>query len=182
MGRGVDYQEDAPALEGPAPLLRALQHHYEPLRRFVERRMRSPETAADIVQETYLKVAMLDERTVVRNPLAFLYRVAGNLSLDWLREREVRERHVVSGELPEHVADGAPDGEARIAAQQRLGILATAVAELPPRCAEVFRLRKLEHLAPQEIAERLGISRNMVEKHLRKALAHCQARLDEAGA
>lgn len=181
MGRGAGYQEEAAAVQGPAPLLRILQNHYEPLRRFVERRMRSPETAADIVQETYVKVAMLDEGTVVRNPLAFLYRIAGNLSLDWLREREVRERHVDSGELPD-VADGAPDSEAHIAGHQRLRILAHAVAELPPRCGEVFRLRKLEHLEPQQIAEQLGISRNMVEKHLRKALAHCQARLDEAGA
>ncbi|UPG95434.1 RNA polymerase sigma factor [Luteibacter aegosomatissinici] len=168
-------------MQGPAPLLRVLQNHYEPLRRFVERRMRSPETAADIVQETYVKVAMLDEATVVRNPLAFLYRIAGNLSLDWLREREVRERHFESGELPE-VADGAPDSEAHIAGHQRLQILADAVAELPPRCSEVFRLRKLEHMEPQQIADQLGISRNMVEKHLRKALTHCQARLDEAGA
>jgi len=181
VARGAEYQDDAPAAQGPAALLRALEHHYEPLRRFVERRLHSSETAADIVQETCVKVAMLDERTVIQNPLAFLYRVAGNLSLDWLREREVRERHIESGELPD-VADGAPDSEAYIAGHQRLKILAEAVAELPPRCAEVFRLRKLEHLEPKDIAERLGISRNMVEKHLRKALAHCQARLDEAGA
>lgn len=181
MGVGTGLQEDASAVQGPAPLLRVLQLHYEPLRRFVERRMRSPETAADIIQETCVKVAMLDERTVIQNPLAFLYRVAGNLSLDWLREREVRERHIESGELPD-VPDGAPDSEAHVAGGQRLRILADAVAELPPRCGEVFRLRKLEHLEPQEIADRLGISRNMVEKHLRKALAHCQARLDEAGA
>ncbi|QWT18623.1 sigma-70 family RNA polymerase sigma factor [Bacillus sp. NP157] len=162
--------------------MRVLQTHYEPLRRFVARRMRSQETAADIIQETYVKVAMMDAATEVRNPLAFLYRIAGNLSLDWLREREVRERHIDSGELPDHVADGAPDGEARIAGHQRLRILADAVAELPPRCGEVFRLRKIEHMETQAIADQLGISRNMVEKHLRKALAHCQARLDEAGA
>jgi RNA polymerase sigma-70 factor (ECF subfamily) len=181
VGSGTGYQEDAQAVQGPAPLLRVLLNHYEPLRRFVERRMRSPETAADIVQDTFVKVAMLDERTVIQNPLAFLYRVAGNLSLDSLREREVRERHIDSGDLPD-IADGAPGSEAHIAGHQRLRILADAVAELPPRCGEVFRLRKLEHLAPQDIADRLGISRNMVEKHLRKALAHCQARLDEAGA
>lgn len=175
-------QDKAAAVSSPAGLLHVLQHHYEPLRRFVERRTRSPDSAADVIQETFLKVALMDQRLVVRNPLAFLYRIVGNLSLDWLREREVRERHIETGDLPDDVADQAPDGEARIAAQQRLHILAAAVAELPPRCAEVFRLRKIEHLSAQEIAERLGISRNMVEKHLRKALLHCQTRLDEAGA
>ncbi|HEX7817318.1 RNA polymerase sigma factor [Dyella sp.] len=174
--------EDPHKPDGRGRLLRALQANYDSLRRFAERRIRSREYAADVVQETYVRIATLDEHATIENPLAFLYRVTGNLSMDWLREREVRERHVESGALPEHVVDGAPDGEARLLSQQRLEVLAVAVAELPPRCGEVFRLRKLEHLSSQDIAQRLGISRNMVEKHLRKALLHCQAKLDEAEA
>jgi RNA polymerase sigma-70 factor (ECF subfamily) len=174
--------DDAPVADSRSRLLSVLQANYEPLRRFAERRMRSRDASADVVQEACVKIAMLDEHAVIENPLAFLYRVAGNLSLDWLREREVRERYLESGELPEQVADGSPDGEASLLSQQRLQVLAAAVAELPPRCGEVFRLRKLEHLSSQDIAQRLGISRNMVEKHLRKALLHCQSRLDEAEA
>ncbi len=163
-------------------LLRALLANYEPLRRFAERRMRSRDLATDVVQEAFLRIATVDEHASIDNPLSFLYRVTGNLSLDWLREREVRERHVDAGELPEDVADSSPDGEAVLQSRQRLEILAAAVAELPPRCGEVFRLRKIEHLSTQQIAERLDISRNMVEKHLRKALLHCQARLEQAEA
>ena len=82
--------------------------------------------------------------------------------------------------MPEEVPDRSPSAETRIDARERLAILAGAVEELPPRCREVFMLRKVEGLDQAEIARRLGISRNMVEKHLRKALLVCAARLKES--
>jgi RNA polymerase sigma factor (sigma-70 family) len=65
-------------------------------------------------------------------------------------------------------------------ARERLALLAAAMDELPPRCREVFVLRQVEQLDQAEIARRLCISRNMVEKHLRKALLHCRARVELA--
>ena len=42
-------------------------------------------------------------------------------------------------------------------------------------------MSRLDGLRNGEIAERLGISRNMVEKHIIKAMLHCRRRLDAAG-
>ena len=69
--------------------------------------------------------------------------------------------------------------ERQLVAKQRLAILAKAVGELPPRCRDCFILRRFDDLDPDEIAIRMGISRNMVEKHLRQALIYCTARLRE---
>lgn len=44
---------------------------------------------------------------------------------------------------------------------------------------EVFLLRKSEGLSSIAIAERLGIGRNMVDKHLRHALMTIATRLGE---
>jgi len=63
-------------------------------------------------------------------------------------------------------------------ARYRLRILAAAVDDLPPRCREVFLMSRLDGLGNGEIAGRLGISRNMVEKHIIKAMMHCRRRLD----
>jgi RNA polymerase sigma-70 factor (ECF subfamily) len=41
-------------------------------------------------------------------------------------------------------------------------------------------MSRIDGLANAEIAVRLGISRNMVEKHIVRALVICRARLDEA--
>ncbi|MGH8547062.1 MAG: sigma-70 family RNA polymerase sigma factor, partial [Methylococcales bacterium] len=66
-----------------------------------------------------------------------------------------------------------------LAVRQKLEILDRAVAELPPKCRQVFLLRKVEQLSHAEIAERLGISRSMVEKHLHRAMMHCRDRIFE---
>jgi RNA polymerase sigma-70 factor (ECF subfamily) len=67
--------------------------------------------------------------------------------------------------------------EVSVYAQQRLTLLQQAIAELPPRCKQVFLLHKFEHHSHAAIAEMLGISVNMVEKHVMRALAHCRQRL-----
>ncbi|MEX2453900.1 MAG: sigma-70 family RNA polymerase sigma factor [Rhodospirillaceae bacterium] len=86
------------------------------------------------------------------------------------------------GRPPEEtIACPQADAEAVAAGRERLAILSHAVDELPPRCREVFLLSRLDGLSNGEIAQRLGISRNMVEKHIIKAMVHCRRRLDAAG-
>lgn len=59
--------------------------------------------------------------------------------------------------------------------------LESAISELPPRCAEIFRFRYIENLSGKEISAKLGISVSTVEnqinialKRLRLILASCR--------
>ncbi|MNO07493.1 putative RNA polymerase sigma factor FecI [compost metagenome] len=54
-----------------------------------------------------------------------------------------------------------------------------ALDELPAICRDAFLLRKLEGMTHPEIAERLGISKGMVEKHIVNAMKHCRVRIRE---
>ncbi len=157
-------------------LIKTFTLHYEALRARVEHRVRSPELAADIVQDCYLRIASHDPAVRIENPLAFLHRVIANLIIDRLREQSLR---APPADAPptEEIVDQQPDNETILDGRQRLALLMRAVNELPPKCKMVFILRKFQHLEYDAIARRMGISRNMVEKHLRKALLHCQARL-----
>jgi RNA polymerase sigma-70 factor (ECF subfamily) len=60
---------------------------------------------------------------------------------------------------------------------QRLEMLQRALAELPPLCRDSFLLRKIEGLSHPQIAERLGISKALVEKHIVNAMKHCRLRI-----
>ena len=162
------------------PLLAAFEVYYDELLAFVRRRVNCPAFAADIVQDTYVRVASGGLPTSVANPRAFLYRVAGNLALDHLRREATRSAYVGPELSPAEVSDPQPSAETAIESRQRLALLMRAVEELPPRCRQVFVLRKVDGLDQAEIAQTLGISRNMVEKHLRKALLHCALRLRQA--
>ena len=46
--------------------------------------------------------------------------------------------------------------------------------ELHYKCRTVFLLHKFKNLSHAEIAARFGISKNMVEKHIIKAMARCK--------
>ncbi|MDU9389822.1 RNA polymerase sigma factor [Pseudomonas sp. zfem002] len=158
------------------PLTRLVETHYEELKRYIQRRTGSSSTASDIVQETWLRAARHSDK-VPDNPLGYLYRIAGNLLLDKLRQDKLHGRHFSDVEPPEdrECPRVAPDEAAGI--REELELLADAVRDLPDKCREVFLLYRGEGLTMREIAARLQISESTVEKHVAKALQHCRQRL-----
>ena len=151
---------------------RLIKTYDEELRRVMFRRCGCIETAADIVQETYQRMFAGNLWQQAENPRALLHRIAANLATDHERRRNVRNQYAGHDDAMDEVdlvSDGI-DPEQITVARQRLDRLVAAVDTLPPKCRTVFVLRKFQELSHAEIAERLGISRNMVEKHLRNAL------------
>lgn len=148
------------------------------LRRFLTRRLGNPVDAADAHQETYLLMIAALARTKIEQPSAFLFQIASNVA------RRMRNRQRLEGTIFQAVDDddwaGLTDRHAlpeqQAMARQDLRRLAAAIDELPPRCREVFLLARIDGLANGEVAQKLGISRNMVEKHLIKALLHFRRR------
>lgn len=163
-----------------AKLFTALAACYEDLKAFLTRKFGCPVLAEEVVQETWLRVRRLSQPPVVNQPRAYLFKMATNLAVDHLRAEKARARHISVDAVPEDVPNGMPSPDTVIDYQQRLVILRNAVEELPPRCREVFILHKFEDLSHAEISSRLGISRNMVEKHIIRGLAHCRDRLRQA--
>ena len=60
---------------------------------------------------------------------------------------------------------------------QYLEQLKAVLAELSPRRREALMLHRFEGLSQAQIAERMGISVSMVEKHIAFALLHCKQHL-----
>jgi len=144
---------------------------------FLRRRLDNAATAEDLVQDIWVRAAAGDAGATLRNPRAYLFRIAANLATDHRR----RERHRESLEAPEilsRVADGQPDPETILRHRQRLAGLLNAVDELPPRCREVFVNVKVHGLSYAETAARMGIAKNTVMVHMTNALAHLAAHHD----
>ena len=152
--------------------------HHGALHRFLTRLLRCEDAAAEVAQDAYLRLLRLAPRAPLDNPRAYLFQVAANAARDRLVRERRRNGLLGGGPVPEATACARPDAEAEAMARDRLRILSEAVDELPPRCREVFLMSRLDGLANPEIASRLGISRNMVEKHVIKAMLHCRRRLE----
>ncbi|GEP05188.1 RNA polymerase sigma factor [Methylobacterium oxalidis] len=146
------------------------------LRRILCRLLGNSVDAADAHQETYLRMLAALTRTDVEQPSAFLFQIAGNVA------RRMRNRQRLEGTMFQalsdsemaDIVDGFALPERQAMARQELKRLAAAVDALPPRCREVFLLARLDGMSNGEVAARLRISRNMVEKHLIRALLQCR--------
>lgn len=160
-------------------LNRAMEAHYADITAAVRHKGHPRSTARDVVHDLYLKLATQPD--VLRNKRsikAFLCRSAINLGIDRLR-RENMEARLFSGSEREalSVASVGPAPDRALEIEARVAILREAIAALPDRRRVVFILHRLHHLSPDEIARKLNISRNMVDRHLRRAFAHCLDRL-----
>jgi RNA polymerase sigma-70 factor (ECF subfamily) len=142
------------------------------------RRRVGPDDAPDLLQETFVRAMRRESLEVVEDPPAFLKQIAINLSRDFARRRESEAKYIVPAEATEEVAEPAVAPDVLYEAGERARLLLAAVEALPPKCRQVFVMRRFEDLSHDEIAVRLGISRNMVEKHLRLAGERCRAALD----
>lgn len=158
-------------------LLAAYLASYARLRAALLRRTGSPSAAEDLSQELYLRLAgraAAHTEAEVANPEGYVRRMAQNIASDW---RRGAARQGMPAPVSADIPSDAPSAERTLLARERLKQVLELADLLPPRCREVFVLRKLKGLEQHEIAARLGISLNMVQKHLRKALEDIAAGL-----
>ena len=150
--------------------------HRKPLERYIGHKMRQSAEAEDVVQETFTRLLNEDAAAArglleADSPVAYLYRVAGNLAIDRLRQLKSRVDEGERGQVDDSLEDRRPDPADHLAASERLAQLKEAVGRLPLKRRQVFVLHKYRQMTYREVAEHLGISVSMVEKHMTKALA-----------
>ena len=150
------------------------QYHDELHRYLVSRLRGRPIEAADVAQETYLRLLRMNHVDAVQHPHAYVYRVAANV----LRELGLKEK--AQAELPERLKDPAMHRDGFEAPddlterRQHVHALERALRRLPAKTQAILILKKRDGLTRQEIADQLGISEHTVKKHLLKAVAWCR--------
>ncbi|MCU7651109.1 RNA polymerase sigma factor [Pseudomonas piscis] len=151
--------------------------HAAALRGYLARRVRDPQLAADLVQESFLRLAEHTRGAPIDNSQGYLYRTANNLLIDHVRQEARRKTEAVPHEVLAEIEDDGAGLEAQAMALQQRMALKQAVAELPERTREIFRLNRIEGMTHAEVARHLDISDSSVQKHLSKALAYVMQRL-----
>lgn len=153
--------------------------HRHELTRCLYRMVRCEQAAADLTQETYMRLLNLAQTTSVIYPRALLFRTATNLAIDYLRKGKFEWHTGDVLEVAMDVPSGAPSAERAVLDKQRLEIFLQAIDILPPRCKEAFLLHRVHDCSYRDIATRLQISESAVEKLIMRALLHCRATLQQ---
>jgi RNA polymerase sigma-70 factor (ECF subfamily) len=142
---------------------------------FLALRLGSAEDAEDVLQETFCRLARTPLRwPLIRNPRAFVFKVARNESNRFLARRIGRQK----------VEGGNPDQLIRqpeVAMAQDpdpAAVLAPALAELPGEQKEVILLKVFQGFTFKEIAGICDVSVNTAASRYRYGLEKLRARLE----
>ncbi len=158
----------------------AIVTHYEELCGSVRRRGHPPAVAREIVHDLYVRLR--DKHAAVgdkRSLKAFLIRACVNLGIDRFR-RERFESRLFSGSASEalQISASLESPDSALDLRHRLMMLKMAIMEMSLQRRRVFIASRVGMLSSDEIAVRFKISRNMVDRHLRKAYLHCLTRIE----
>lgn len=144
-----------------------LEWAYTDVLRRIGRRTSCVQRAKDILHDALIYFAVSSNPAREASPQAFLNGIVNHLLVDEFRyqSRFVEETHIDEDAL---VIEATP--EQLYETRQKLHYLQRIVDQLPEKCRRVFWLYYVDEMKQREIAHALGISTNMVERHLIRAM------------
>jgi RNA polymerase sigma-70 factor (ECF subfamily) len=143
---------------------------------YARRRLRDPDQAGDVVQETMMRVIEQHQRQGIDQPLAYAFRVADSVIYAGARGAR-RSYEPVDVDL---VCD-MPLPDTLLDYRQRFERFERALATLPPQRRTAFIKRHIDGQSRAEIAADMGISVEAVKKHLVRAMIDLSGCIDDDG-
>jgi RNA polymerase sigma-70 factor (ECF subfamily) len=144
------------------------------LTRYLRRRLPGRIDPQDLAQEVYVRLLRVEQLEQIKEPQAYLYRVASNVAAEW-RMRAVHSKPHSDAELDALVAESTPESlldDAQFSAQ-----LDSALSKMTPMVRAVIYLKLREDLSHEQIAEHLGITPRMVRRMLTTGYAQLRANI-----
>ena len=126
-------------------------HHW--LTGWLRRRLGCPQNAADLAQDTFVKVLVSRQAARIDEPRAFLTTIARRVLCNHYRRQDVERAYLEAlASLPEREV---PSEETRAIVLETLVELDRLLDGLPPLAKETFLLAQLDGLGYAEIATQL---------------------------
>ncbi len=167
------------AMNEPLSVQNTIRRYHDSLIQFLRQRLRVPEDALDVAQETYIRMMQYQDSRQIRSPSSMLFRIAINVANDLGRAERARGVRNQCNVDELDIASDEPSVERQLTSREDLELLYRTIEELPPKCRQVFLLSRVRRMTYGEIAQHCGISRKMVEKHVSHALAVCMQKVSQ---
>ncbi|VVM65734.1 putative RNA polymerase sigma factor FecI [Pseudomonas fluorescens] len=151
--------------------------HHKWLCGWLRQRLGCVDNAADLAQDTFIRVITQRKATELREPRAYLSTIARSLMIDMFRRRYLEQAYLETLALSPEPLDISPETRALII--ETLMEIDRMLDGLGGRTREIFLLAQLDGLSYVEIGRRLNISVNTVKKHAVRALTHCLLLADD---
>lgn len=147
-----------------------LEHHSW-IYSWLYKKLGNSSDAADLAQDTFLRVLTRKQLAELEHPRAYLTTVAKSLMINWFQRKQIERAYLeVLAAQPELEH---PSPEAACMIIETLTEIAQLLDMLKPAVRDAFLYAQLEGLHYEEIARRLDISVSTVKRHIKKAYTHC---------
>lgn len=165
------------ALEGKQKAFKLLmEKHKNAVQHVILKLVRNYDESLDLVQETFVKAfsSLATYKTKYRFT-TWLYRIAANSSIDYLRRKKIeafsldQPRQTEKGEFEIEIPDRTFDPEKDFDFKQRELSVEEAIDSLPKRYKEVILYRHKEDKSYEEIASILHLSVGTVKARIFRA-------------
>jgi RNA polymerase sigma-70 factor (ECF subfamily) len=173
----IDYALVERAIGGDQSAFKTLFDKYkQPLHYHVLKLVKDREIIEDLLQEIFLKA--FDNIASFNPEYAFstwLYRITTNHSIDYLRKKKLKTFSIhdpirtKDGEMSIEIEDEGRSTDDLIVRKQRSKILREALDSLPDKYREIIKMRHVEELSYQEIADLLDLPLGTVKAHIFRA-------------
>jgi len=150
----------------------AAEHYSADLHRFLARRMHRPQDIEDLVQEVYIRLLKVEDDAVIRNPRNYILTTAAHVVSDFVAKEQRAKKFVM---VDSEVAETASENPSELPADQIATRLSTqrqlnaALAALPPLHQAVLLMFYRDGYKYEEVAARLKVSLDQVERYLAHA-------------
>lgn len=139
----------------------------DPLFRYCYFRIGDRERAKDLVQESFMKTwQYLSQGNTVDNIRAFLYRVARNAIVDYVRKKKEASLDL----LMEEGFDVPSEDRERIMAAIEARRIIELIQQLDQKYREVILFRYVDDLTPKEIAVITGEQENTISVRIHRGM------------
>ena len=164
-------------------IVRAFQESEHTIRRVIGRYCKRQEDVEDLAQQTFVRSFAAELKEEIREPRAFLIRVARNLALSEIKRHSNTKTDSLEDFGASEVLLDERIGamEESLDARRKLEVIAKALATLPEESREALAMRKIDGLRFKEIALRQGVTVSAVEKRVARALMGVSVYLREQG-
>ena len=148
--------------------------HHGWLRGWLCKNLGCSETAADIAQDTFVKIMhkqRMEAGFTIGYPRRYLRMVANSLMVDYFRRRSVEQTYLEAlAQRPEPATISTEEREILLETLQQLDRL---LDTMPPAMRQAFLLSRLEGFTYQQIADHLGVSLRTVKRYMQQAFIQC---------
>jgi RNA polymerase sigma-70 factor (ECF subfamily) len=175
--KNEDFEAIRQVLAGDNSAYELLQKKYKNLiYSLIKKMIKNDSDVEDLVQETFIKAyKALDRFKFNYSFSAWIYRIASNNTIDFLRKRRFDTFSIdkpigdAEDENYYEIEDNTYSPDAALISEQKADIIRDAIDTLPENYREIIILRHEEELDYKAIADKLNLPLGTVKAHLFRA-------------